>query len=100
MTCLVGDCRSQNGRAAYTDGSVYEGEWKDGQHHGQGKAVYPSGNVYVGQWKVGQKQDWRMAVGRRTAHSLTSHCHCCEAPLTLSHPSCLPRKGGSVDGRS
>lgn len=30
---------------------VYEGEWKDGQRHGQGTLTSQTGEVYTGQWK-------------------------------------------------
>ena len=35
----------------YQDGTIYEGEWKDGKMHGQGVFRYASGNVYEGEWK-------------------------------------------------
>jgi len=33
---------------------VYDGEWKDGNMHGQGVYRYASGDVYEGEFKDGQ----------------------------------------------
>ena len=37
------------------DVGLYEGEYKDGEHHGQGTETYPNGGKYVGSWKGGLK---------------------------------------------
>ncbi len=46
-----------HGKATYPDGSTYEGEWKDGEYHGQGKFnsdnIGKPDNVYVGEFKDG-----------------------------------------------
>ena len=42
-------------KLTYTDGAVYEGEWKDGKSHGQGKCTYPDGAAYEGDWKDDKK---------------------------------------------
>ncbi|CAN0321749.1 unnamed protein product, partial [Laminaria digitata] len=34
---------------------VYEGEWRQGVHHGQGSMHISDGNRYTGQWKLGKK---------------------------------------------
>ena len=39
----------------YPDGETYEGEWKDGQKHGQGKYTYTNGTTYKGEFKDGKK---------------------------------------------
>ena len=39
------------GKMEYTNGQVYEGEWKNGVRSGQGTHTTSSGNVYVGEWK-------------------------------------------------
>ena len=44
------------GRANYSDGSVYEGEWVNGKKEGHGKICFSSGGVYEGEWK-NDKQD-------------------------------------------
>lgn len=36
------------GRCIYADGTVYDGEWKDGMWEGYGTVVYPDGDVYQG----------------------------------------------------
>ena len=34
---------------------TYEGEWKDGERHGQGTYDDNAGSVYIGEWKYDQK---------------------------------------------
>ena len=34
----------------YSDGSVYQGGWKDGMHHGKGKKKNYQGPSYDGYW--------------------------------------------------
>jgi len=43
------------GSLTYSDGDKYEGEWKDGQKHGQGTYTWSNGNKYVGEFKDGKK---------------------------------------------
>lgn len=38
------------GQMHYTNGDVYEGDWKSGKRHGNGRLVDPEGSVYTGQW--------------------------------------------------
>lgn len=45
--------RHGQGKATFTNGSVYDGSWQDGIMHGQGSFSYKSGNVYEGAWKKG-----------------------------------------------
>jgi hypothetical protein len=35
----------------FTNGTIYEGEWKDGMKHGQGKQIWIDGTLYEGSWK-------------------------------------------------
>ena len=37
------------------DGGCYEGEYKDGEKHGQGILTSPDGYKYEGEWKDGEK---------------------------------------------
>lgn len=37
----------------YTNGAVYEGEYRNGRVHGKGRATFPSGDSYAGEWKDG-----------------------------------------------
>ena len=39
----------------FTGGVKYEGEWKDGEKHGQGTTTYSDGSEYVGGWKNDKK---------------------------------------------
>ena len=34
---------------------IYEGEWKDGERHGQGTYDDNAGNIYIGEWKYNQR---------------------------------------------
>ena len=43
------------GMDRYADGAVYEGDWKDDKMHGRGVCRYPSGEVYEGDYKDGKK---------------------------------------------
>ena len=54
----VGEYRGEGvgrGKLVYPDGSVDEGEFKDGVLHGHGKGVVADGNVYEGQYKEGKR---------------------------------------------
>jgi hypothetical protein len=43
----------------YSDGSRYEGEWKQNKRHGQGLMHYPDGETVFGQWENDQYlADW------------------------------------------
>ena len=45
------DCRTVKrgkGKSTYTDGKVYEGDFKDGKAHGEGKLTFPDGQVREG----------------------------------------------------
>lgn len=37
-----------SGRAKWPDGSLYEGEWKDGAPNKEGRMVYSDGSYYIG----------------------------------------------------
>ncbi|KNC48087.1 CMRP Flagellar component [Thecamonas trahens ATCC 50062] len=47
--------RHGTGVHRYTNGSVYEGEWKDDKRDGRGKLVSASGEVYEGEWKADKR---------------------------------------------
>jgi len=48
--CNVEDCPSGIGAFNYSDGTVYEGEFLNGQPHGEGICLYANGDKYVGSW--------------------------------------------------
>ena len=43
------------GKLFATDGSFYEGYWKDGEFHHFGRSVYPNGDYYEGSFANGQR---------------------------------------------
>ncbi len=49
--CLSGNCQSGTGKYRYSSGSVYTGQFSNGQRQGNGKLVYSNNNVYEGQFK-------------------------------------------------
>lgn len=49
---------SGSGTVRAGDGTVYEGNWKNGMPHGKGKQVFPAGGTYIGDWAQGQREGW------------------------------------------
>lgn len=43
------------GKMSYTDGRIYEGDWKDGKWHGYGKAIFPNQDQYEGGYQDDQR---------------------------------------------
>ena len=57
------DCnRHGQGKMTYADGAVYEGAWEHGERHGQGKLTDADGDVYEGAWENG----WCHGQGKYT----------------------------------
>ena len=46
--CSSGDCENGWGVKDYGDDYMYEGEFKDGEHHGVGIESMPEGVQYIG----------------------------------------------------
>ena len=53
--CFQGDCENGSGAYKYSNGNVYNGEWKDGERNGSGDYKNSNGNVYNGEWKDGKR---------------------------------------------
>jgi len=53
--CFQGDCENGSGAYKYSNGDVYNGEWKDGERNGSGDYKYSDGDSYTGQWKDNNK---------------------------------------------
>lgn len=53
--CVEGDCVNGKGRHIYSNGDVYEGDFKLYVPDGKGKTSYANGDVYVGDYKVGRR---------------------------------------------
>jgi hypothetical protein len=47
------EIKEGRGIMVYTDGSLYEGFWKNNQQHGKGRMVYSADAIYQGNWKSG-----------------------------------------------
>ena len=45
---------SGHGSKIWPEGHTYNGNWKNGQHHGYGTKRMKNGTTYVGQWVDGQ----------------------------------------------
>ena len=51
---MTGEWEGERGRGKiqYTDGSSYQGEFRNEKKDGTGTYTFPSGNKYTGQYKV------------------------------------------------
>ena len=54
--CISGDCENGFGKFIYSDGDIYEGNFKSSYRHGQGKYVYIEGDIYDGIWVWSDRQ--------------------------------------------
>ena len=54
VKCIKGDCENGTGIQINNDGAKYDGEFKDGEFHGQGTFTV-KGAKYVGRWKNGRQ---------------------------------------------
>ena len=43
------------GKYRYSNGNIYEGDWKDDLKNGKGFMLYPTGAKYHGDWVKGKK---------------------------------------------
>eukprot|EP01084_Bolivina_argentea_P031252 57841_1 len=50
--------RNGIGKMIWTNGDVYEGEWKNGKRDGYGRYMYKSGNIYYGNYKDGKRNGY------------------------------------------
>jgi len=53
--CVEGDCVNGRGTMKYSDGSRYEGNWKNGVFNGQGTLTLTDHWKYEGEWKDGER---------------------------------------------
>ena len=44
------------GKYTYSNGQIYEGNYKDGVKEGLGKLIYPNNKIYEGEFKNGKPQ--------------------------------------------
>ncbi len=49
--CLSGDCQEGIGKYQFPSGAIYEGQFLNGEVHGQGTCDYTDGSSYSGQWQ-------------------------------------------------
>jgi hypothetical protein len=40
----------------FSDGAIYEGEWRNGRKEGKGKMIFSKGGVYEGDWRKDQRE--------------------------------------------
>ncbi|MES2848620.1 MAG: PDZ domain-containing protein [Bacteroidota bacterium] len=60
--CLEGNCINGTGKHIDMEGSVYEGNFKNGKRNGKGKCTAANSLVYDGEWKDGKRDGIGKAV--------------------------------------
>ncbi|KAM1050672.1 hypothetical protein ACFX13_033110 [Malus domestica] len=50
---VLGNIPEGKGKYVWSDGCIYEGEWRRGMRHGNGKIIWSSGGVYEGEFLGG-----------------------------------------------
>lgn len=48
--------RHGNGTQKFSNGSIYEGEWKNNQANGKGRLTFKNGDYYDGEWVNNQAE--------------------------------------------
>lgn len=61
--CVSGNCQDGFGKATYTDGGSYEGNFKEGYRHGQGTYTWANKVKYVGNWERGDQNGQGTSYG-------------------------------------
>ena len=54
--CLSGNCQNGTGKYRYGSGSVYTGQFVNGQREGKGKMAFANSNIYEGQFAQNKMQ--------------------------------------------
>jgi hypothetical protein len=52
--CISGDCKNGKGNIKFSNGELYEGDFKNGKPEGQGKYTFNTGTIYNGSFKNGK----------------------------------------------
>ncbi|KAI9097894.1 hypothetical protein K1719_025665 [Acacia pycnantha] len=63
MGGFSGNVPHGSGKYLWTDGCMYEGEWKKGKAAGKGKFSWPSGATYEGEFKAGRMEGFGTFTG-------------------------------------
>ncbi|XP_041003483.1 phosphatidylinositol 4-phosphate 5-kinase 2-like [Juglans microcarpa x Juglans regia] len=63
MGTLLGNAPHGAGKYLWSDGCMYEGEWKKGKASGKGKFSWPSGATYEGEFKLGRMEGYGTFIG-------------------------------------
>ena len=63
--CVKGNCQNGYGTFKYRSGATYQGNFRNGQIHGQGILYFSNGDKYIGQWK----NRYREGKGKLTFHN-------------------------------
>lgn len=56
--CSFGDCYTSYSRYKYSNGQVYEGEFRNGYKHGWGTILYADNSIYIGNFTNGYQNGW------------------------------------------
>ncbi|KAI3442911.1 uncharacterized protein J3R85_000623 [Psidium guajava] len=60
---LLGNAPEGFGKYVWSDGCLYEGDWRRGMRHGNGRISWPSGAVYEGEFSGGYKHGEGTYIG-------------------------------------
>ena len=65
-SCSFGDCYTNYSRYKYSNGEVFEGQFKNGYRDGWGMLLETSGNLYLGGFTNGYKNGWGVYLLKST----------------------------------
>ncbi|CAL0307850.1 unnamed protein product [Lupinus luteus] len=60
---LSGNVPHGSGKYVWSDGCMYDGEWKHGKASGKGKFSWPSGSTYEGEFESGRMEGFGTFIG-------------------------------------
>lgn len=61
--CISGDCINGTGTFQYIDGTIFNGQWKNGERNGYGVKICTDGQRYEGYWKDDKEHGYGKHIG-------------------------------------